>query len=208
MAGTLRIALLSAVAALIAVGSADAQSVVTLEHAVRNCRLIGDRATRLSCYDDVIDSATPVAVSAPPIPPAPAAHVEVPKAPSAPVQASIAPPAPPSPAAAPPAPAKTVAIATPPAAPAPAEAPRNKGFLGINGGNPNDVTTTVVSAQLDGNSMLHFTLADGTSWDQTDGTEITQAPQPGEPVLITKNSFGKHRCKLVSSTLFDCKPKS
>ena len=188
---------------LVWAGSAQAQAMITLEQAVKDCRLISSKSARLGCYDRAIDSAN-----------APPPRQSMVSARAAPLAASVVPPAPIAPA---PMPARaasaapkvdappTIASAMPPAgdpdaSAAPPESPA-KSDVSDDGDS-----FEVGSASLNGNNVLSVVTRDGVTWTQADGTEIAHLPKVGDTMLVTKNVFGKATCH-VGTTAFTCKAK-
>ena len=175
---------------LASASAAQAQAMITLEQAVKDCRLIPDKLVRLGCYDRAIDAASAPAprqsmLSAPPSPMASAAPAPpMTAAPKSAAQPSVA------------APASEAALAPPPpAAPLPAN----------NAAALNGVAVHVASAAINGNNVLSVVTSEGETWLQTDSTEFTRTPQAGETMVITKNVFGKRTCHIEKLAAFYCK---
>lgn len=191
VAGLIGVALIVPICA----GPAQAQAMITLEQAVKDCRLISDKAARLGCYDRAIDAsnAPPPRQSLVPAPPAPMASTT----PPAPV-ALATPPASPAPKAPPvsAAPPAAVGSAMPPAAPQPT-APSATGIDGI--------AVQIASASINGNRVLSVVTSSGETWSQTDSVEFARVPQAGETMMITKNVFGKRMCHIERLPAFACK---
>lgn len=162
----------------------QAQGVITLDHAVRNCRLIGDKEARLACYDRVIDEAD--ASLAPQAAPAPVALAAPPALLPAPV--AVAPPAPPSQT-----PVQAVGSAAP-ANPVKRDAQKPKGDA-----------LKIASAKWGANGGVEITLGSGSVWRQVDSTALRLLPKTGDTLSISTGVFGKHLCQYGSEETFDCR---
>jgi len=176
--------------------AAEAQAMITLEQAVKDCRLIPDKSTRLGCYDRAIDAANapPARQSMVPAPPASVALATAP-APASPPAPKVAP----TPNTAPP-PAPSLPPAAVSAAPSAASQPPVKTATGVDG-----VAVQVVSASINGNRVLSVVTSDGETWLQTDNTEFARVPEAGETIVITKNVFGKRTCHIQRLAAFSCR---
>jgi len=172
-------------------GAAHAQAMITLEQAVKDCRLIPNKTARLGCYDRAIDAAAaPPRQSMVPTPPAPVALATPPAPQEQPApKVALTTAAPPAPA--PPA----VAAAAPPAPQPPGQAAAR-----LDG-----VEVQIASASINGNNVLSVVTSDGETWLQTDSTEFARSPQAGETMVITKNVFGKRTCHIEKLAAFSCR---
>ncbi|MFZ1989837.1 MAG: hypothetical protein WAW96_08705 [Alphaproteobacteria bacterium] len=180
----------------------NAQGVITLDHAVHNCRLISNEKQRLACYDRVIDEAdaslaqpatpAPVASTVPAAPAAQAAPAGSPKPAKAavnePQPISVAPSANPAPSA----PLRETADAAP---------PKKSATTGKSKGE-----TIIASAKWNRGSV-EITTQDGAVWQQTDSTDLQMLPKAGDKLSITGGIFGKHICQYGAEPLFDCRTK-
>ena len=161
---------------------------ITLEQAVKNCRLITDKPARLSCYDGVIDAASAPSMTRSLMP---MQATPVPLAP-APIPSASAPPVAPL--------AAAPQAAPKPPAPAPAPMPSEGGNASIDG-----LVVQIADASRNGNQVLSVVSATGETWVQADSVEFTQLPKSGDQMLVTTNVFGKHTCHINRLPAFTCK---
>ncbi len=161
---------------------ASAQSVGSLDSAVRNCRQIEDRSARLDCYDGAIDGA----------------------APAAPAQMSLSSPA------SQPAPSTSAAdavVAAPaqPAANSSQPAAKKGGFLSfLNGGGNNKKTYAIESVDTS-HSWLVIKTKSGATWQQTDSKDFARLPEAGQTLTVGEAIAGKYVCQFGSEPFFYCK---
>jgi hypothetical protein len=162
--------------------SLNAQGVITLDHAVHNCRLISNEKQRLSCYDRVIDeadaslaqSATPATVTSA-APPAPMAQA----APAASHSQSSGAP-------------QTVDTTQPKKSVA---TEKSKG------------DATVIASAKWGRGGIEITTRDGAVWLQIDSTNLQALPKVGDTLSINGSLFGKRICQYGAEPLFDCRKR-
>jgi hypothetical protein len=182
----------------IATGPAAAQGMITLEHAVKNCRLISDRAARLACYDGVIDEANGGPprhqASMVPAPAAPAAKTAAPASQTA-AKTSVPPPAAPAPA----------RVAEAPAAPTAKS--KSGGLFSFLSSRNGDATAKIAKVGQWEDGSLALTTKDGAVWVQSDLTDLNMVPRAGQTLTIAKTAFGDHVCQYGGSELFRCERK-
>ena len=156
----------------------SAQGVITLDHAVRNCRLISDRDTRLSCYDSVIDEANASVSARPTAAPLASAPVQAPVKAAENTDLAVR-AAPPQAQVAPSAPAVTSVPQTPVAAGAPVENSK-RGWLSraFGDGSQEDDGIKIASAARAPDGGVVITTIDGMTWRQADSEDVASLPKP------------------------------
>jgi len=170
-----------------------AQGTITLDHAVRNCRLIADQQARLACYDGVIDEAD--ASLARPAPVTDASPHE-----TTPSTAAAGRPSP-APASTPQAPASSATDQ----AGSGETGKKKRGFFGRIFGGTADEGIEIEKAEWAGDGGVLITTKDGTVWHQVDSTDIQRLPDPGDRMSITDSAFNQQLCQYGASPLFHCR---
>ncbi|HXZ68683.1 MAG TPA: hypothetical protein VEH07_08855 [Alphaproteobacteria bacterium] len=178
----------------------SAQGVITLDHAVRNCRLISNEKQRLSCYDHVIDEAdASLAQQAAPAPIASAAPQVAQAAPAAlpkPSEAAAS-----EPQLVPRAPAANPAPSAPPRETPDAPQPKKSATARSSNGE------AVIASAKWSRGSIEITTQDGAVWQQIDTTNLQTLPKAGDHLSVSGGIFGKHICQYGASALFDCRQK-
>ena len=195
-------------------GQAKAQDAV---RQLQDCRVIQNMASRLFCYDRIVDGLTAGAIVTPapaapaPVPPAPVftptPRAAAPAAPTAPP--AIAPSTPPRPASPPPVartapPAVTPAqpVARPSTAPAPSPPPQfgddslpaeKRRTAPAVSDEQMSATIATISKDRYGNSVI--ALDNGQTWRQTEGATFTA--RAGTAVVLSKGMLGAYFMKVA-----------
>jgi len=185
-ARALSLAIAGLLAMALAGGAARADDDITLQQKINACHAIGDRDTRIACYDRL---AEPVS-SALPMSPIPQAS---------PVSAS------PSLAVNRPQPTSAVASAAP--APAPSLSPQPVALPQTSESlrsKTDEIVIAISSVSRNGNNFSLVT-SDGITWDQTDDRRIRQTPAPGDLMKISRGYLG-YMCEFNRHLKFRCKP--
>lgn len=176
--------------------TASAQDAATL---LKDCRVIQNMASRLFCYDRVVDGLAAGAAAVPAAPPPPVtvpsqpqATLAPPRAPAPPVQATAPTPTAPPRAATPPAPARAAA-AIPPAAPPVStfgeeNLPSQKRQPQEQ--SPEEMMAKITAVKADPYGAAIVTLDNGQVWRQTEGSPYRVAI--GAPVVIKKGVLGAY----------------
>lgn len=80
-------------------------------------------------------------------------------------------------------------------------------FAGLFGGGDeiNQIEGTVASAVQKGYGEWTITLADGSTWEQTDDTPVALEPRRGDKVTVKRGTLGSYYFKLGSQPGFKVK---
>lgn len=80
-------------------------------------------------------------------------------------------------------------------------------FAGLLGGGDeiNQIESTVVKAFQSGYGEWTVTLADGSTWQQTDDTPVALEPRRGDKVIVRRGTMGSYFFKLGSQPGFKAK---
>ena len=75
-------------------------------------------------------------------------------------------------------------------------------LLGGGGDEVNQIQSIVQGAVENGDGSFTITLADGSTWMQTDSTPIALAPRRGDKVVVKRGTLGSYFLKLGSQPGF------
>lgn len=75
-------------------------------------------------------------------------------------------------------------------------------LLGGGGDEVNQIQSTVQGAVENGDGSFTITLADGSTWMQTDSTPVALPPRRGDKVVVKRGTLGSYFLKLGSQPGF------
>lgn len=75
-------------------------------------------------------------------------------------------------------------------------------LLGGGGDEVNQIQSTVQGAVENGDGSFTITLADGSTWMQTDSTPVALAPRRGDKVVVKRGTLGSYFLRLGSQPGF------
>lgn len=78
-------------------------------------------------------------------------------------------------------------------------------LLGGGGDEINQIQSTVQGAVENGDGSFTITLADGSTWMQTDSTPVALPPRRGDKVVVKRGTLGSYFLKLGSQPGFKAK---
>lgn len=78
-------------------------------------------------------------------------------------------------------------------------------LLGGGGDEVNQIQSTVQGVVENGDGSFTITLADGSTWMQTDSTPVALPPRRGDKVVVKRGTLGSYFLKLGSQPGFKAK---